>query len=61
MDGYGTLTGKRLAMAQLRISPGDGQSIRPEHAEVVKAGLEDAEKAFLDAYDKDKTHRTSSD
>ena len=39
-------------MAQLRTYI-DGQSIRPEHAEVVKAGLEDAEKGFSILRDKD--------
>ena len=44
--------GQTPTMAQLRTYI-DGQSIRPEHAEVVKAGLEDAEKGFSILRDKD--------
>lgn len=48
----GMEAGKTPTMAQLRTYI-DGQSIRPEHAEVVKAGLEDAEKGFSILRDKD--------
>jgi hypothetical protein len=44
--------GQTPSMAKLRTYI-DGQSIRPEHAEVVKAGLEDAEKGFSVLRDKD--------
>jgi len=48
----GMEAGQTPSMAQLRTYI-DGQSIRPEHAEAVKAGLEDAEKGFSILRDKD--------
>tara|TARA_R100001460_G_scaffold49880_2_gene88159 strand:- start:5302 stop:7365 length:2064 start_codon:yes stop_codon:yes gene_type:complete len=48
----GMEAGQTPSMAQLRTYI-DGQSIRPEHAELVKAGLEDAEKGFSILRDKD--------